>query len=196
MKKKKKIEVESMWLTDYGDIITQRIDYQKRITSQSKDIQDLESRLREMRKIVIGSDVSLRKLITHWGEPDIEAMDYLRKLFTRIATSLVREQGLPQEQEDYAQYVDFFDRFFYFAFWIATVDYQCNCIDDLIMLAECYRDDPGAFRVVVGDLVDEPIIVDEANNWVGYPDSHPQGPQDFPKYICATVAIFLGTMSI
>ena len=187
---------DTIKFSPWGDLLVERYKKQQIFENrQTKTEADLMNRLRKSRKALLGTGRSLSILISDHGTPDDLAIETLGTWLTSYATAFCRTK-------DGGEYEEFFRNFFRFGLHMyAYDDIQEECIDDLILLANCYVEEgPEIYwRVVRPSLPDD--LGYEFDEWMnvdpdgyGHGEEYPQAPRSLETHVTATVAALLGAM--
>lgn len=180
----RKVEV-SPWFEAIAKRHKKRMNYRH---ANIKTAEDIRKRIISARKQLLGSDLSVNKLVRvdkkPWEAGVEELADYLADKAYAI---MCREYG---SKGNGPWCKDWFEGFFRY-----TTLYFANgrhgTLDDYILFAECFEHNPNAIRIVFSENL-PPELADEAEKWV---IQNEDAPLDLSRCVVGAVACFTGAMA-
>lgn len=141
--------------------------------------------IRQKRKEYLGSDLGLTMFVHEDGKPLEQAVEALSAYLGNLTAHFL--------EKDYGRsgYEDLCIGFFYYALQLYAYDQVGDdSFDDLIQLAELFRNDTELLTIVLEQDLSEEIV----EEWIDFLSENSEIPRNFPEAAIGAIAVFLGVL--
>lgn len=144
--------------------------------------------IREKRKEYLGSDLGLTMFVHEDGKPLEKAVEALSGYLGELTAHFL------EKEYDYPEQEDLCVGFFYYALQLYAYDkVGTDSFDDLIRLAELFRNDLEIMTIIIEQDLSEDLVFDW-EEFLTEQDVEETVPMDFPNAVIGAVAVLLGVL--